>query len=206
MVSLKKYPMLALKNKTSEKILDALSILLAPSNQIAVVSLPPGKEFYRCRDWEDERSFGYPEFEMFQAPVGKSKMGRFNGYGVPVLYMSDSAEIAQKELGLTKENYTCMCATNNTELKVICIEKNINTFFNYCLKSREKPGDNDVWPDQYLLSNFVAQSCYYLITSQPSEIVGIQYQTTTGIPGYSYAFFTLSQKDFSLKNIFHHLW
>ena len=192
---LEKYPFFASQDPTGIKIYEGLKEYI----KTKTINIE-GKNFYRARKWENGQHIPFTEHTMWTAPFGKATQGRFNVFGIPYLYLSETSEIAKKETSIgnrKRKAHTVMKVTNTTELILFDMTSLNSYIFQYC--SQRNPRKNYT---QYLLPNYIAQCFDYMNKYENIKIHGIKYTSVHNKKGEIYANYVLFNKtQYDFKDI-----
>lgn len=193
---LKKFPLFALSdpNKIGKKIFDALK------NKILnyTVVLAPDTNLYRARELEEENEVYYTEEAILEPNTGIPSIGRFNPYGVSLLYVAEDSETAKKEL--SKKKYQIAKLRINSPLTVLDLEKHGGLLYKYCNQSLVSTDYN---PPEYILANFIGQCGIYLKNYCNIPIDGFKYRSTECSNKYCYVLFEVHNPDIQVVEICH---
>lgn len=184
---LEKYPFFASQDPTGIKIYEGLKEYI----KTKTINIE-GKIFYRARKWENGQHIPFTENTMWTAPCGKATQGRFNVFGIPYLYLSETIEIAKKETSIRngkKKAHTVMKATNTSEFILFDMTSLNSYIFQYC--NFKNPQKNYT---QYLLPNYIAQCFDYMNKYENIKIHGIKYTSVHNQKGEMYANYVLFNK------------
>ncbi|RFU93727.1 hypothetical protein DYP60_13230 [Sphaerochaeta halotolerans] len=192
------YPMLGINNKTGELIYNGMKRLLKTDiNSSHFYLLKENEYLYRCRKWTEERgrTIDFTLQKMYEAPVEKVAMARFNPAGVNHLYMASTWQTAKHEARATRTRikFTMLKAKVKENSYFLNLTKGQNLVFTECLQP--KCSDNDKVPEVYLISNFLSQCCNKIISDNNLHISGIRYPSVYDESTYSYVLFN-KNRDF----------
>lgn len=197
---LKRFPFLALFDEkgavdaqgTGIRIFNALQ-----EKAVKYTSVFPADTFvYRARELDKKKIAYFSEEEMLEADTGIPNIGRFNPYGVPMLYVSEDAETAKNELG--KKRYQIAEIKIAKPLHILDLEESGGLLYKYCSIPKSSKNYN---PEEYMLSNFLGQCGCYLKTYRNIELDGFKYESTKNKGKYCYVFFEVHKPNILINQI-----
>lgn len=191
---LKKFPFLALSDKKGigTRILDALKEKAINYTFV----LDKGTLVYRARELSKKKAIYFIDEEMLEPDNGIPNIGRFNPYGVSLLYVSEDSETAKKELG--KQKYQVAEISVNKPLHILDLEKSGGLLYKYCNLKKSSKNYN---PEEYMLSNFLGQCGCYLKTYCDIELDGFKYESTKNKGKYCYVLFEVHTPNILVNEI-----
>jgi hypothetical protein len=177
---LTKYPMLGLGHIVGQKIRDSLKdIKLTTISNVLL---------YRGRVCKKKQTISHAEYEMFEAPYGKSDQQRFNIKGHGFLYAANKRKGAIKEIvNRQKRNLTIFEMKLNNKVDILDMASNSCPLFDFCQIPKSKASS---FNHEYLVQNFVAQCCMKM------GIEGIRYRSTKDPATFNYVFFDIKKSWF----------
>lgn len=193
---LKKFPFMALSDK--EGIGQKLFYALKEKAMEYSESISAGSLLYRARELNKKIDAYYLDEEMLEPYTGIPDIGRFNPYGVSMLYVSESPETSKKELGKKKLQIAEIKTTR--PLHILDLKKNGGILYRYCSNAHKSKDYN---PVEYMLSNFLGQCGSYLKMYEHIELDGFKYESTKDAGKYCYVLFEVHKPDIEISNISH---
>lgn len=192
---LKKYPFMAMAKQSGAgwKIFNSLK---EKATEHCIV-VNEGTILYRARKLDGKETFLKDE-EMLEPDTGIPNIGRFNPYGVALLYVSESSETAKAEL--EGDDVQIAKLIVNRPLRCIDLEKSGGLVYDFCKKPLSS--DNTDWnPSEYILPNFLGQCGYYLKGECGINLDGFKYESTKHTGNYCYVLFEVHQPDVKIVDI-----
>lgn len=192
---LKKYPFMAMSGR-EETGLKIFNNLKEKAEEHCIV-VNEGTILYRARKLDGKEAFIKDE-EMLEPDTGIPNIGRYNPYGVALLYASEDIETSKMELECDDVQIAKILV--NKPLKCIDLEKSGGLLYDFCKKSLS--ADNNEWnPSEYVLPNFLGQCGYYLKCEYGINLDGFKYKSTKNKEKYCYVFFEVHQPDIKIVDI-----
>ncbi|TRZ39384.1 RES domain-containing protein (plasmid) [Niallia circulans] len=185
---LSSYPMLGGEHEIGRRIIDQL-------DTIKTITLNKHINLFRARPRDEKtRPIPYSQEEMFSAPFGLSKQGRYNVVGQGELYTCNNKEVAILECAKDKTTTVDVIEWELQEtVKMIDLTDKKSPLVQYCSFSAETSSGLE-----YLVPNFIAQC------AKSKGITGIVFPSTLNSEFYNYVFFDYQKKWFRLVT-FHEL-
>ena len=176
---LRKYPFFSIEHEIGKLIFYNLKEKATDH----CITIKEGTLLYRARKTRDNADYTTDE-AMLEPDTGIPNIGRFNPYGVPTLYLSDSPETAKLEL--KAEEFQIAQIVVKKEINIIDLEKSGGLLYRYCNKPLNTGEYN---PAEYILPNFLAQCARYLKNKCDINLDGFKYESTKNKGYYCYALF-----------------
>lgn len=192
---LKKYPFMAMEKQggTGWKIFDSLKEKAIEH----CVMVNEGTILYRARKLNGNEAF-FKDEEMLEPNTGIPNIGRFNPYGVALLYVSEDKETAAAELEYDKVQIAQLRVTR--PLRCIDLKKSGGLVYDFCRKPLSS--DNKEWnPSEYIVPNFLGQCGYYLKNECNIKLDGFRYESTKDNDKYCYVLFEVHPPNIKIENI-----
>ncbi|MGJ9383892.1 RES family NAD+ phosphorylase [Salipaludibacillus sp. CF4.18] len=170
------YPMLGLEHSVGRQIFNEINM-----NLIVVKEL----NLFRARS--RERELPFTDIEMFTAPHGLSRQGRYNVSGQGELYTCDIKAVALSEITSDNSNlkYDIIEWKLQQPVKILDLSDSDSPLVQYC--SFEHSTQNG---QEYIFPNFLAQCARY------HGVYGIVYKSVENPEALNYVFFDYEQRWF----------
>ncbi|MFJ9960525.1 RES family NAD+ phosphorylase [Streptomyces avermitilis] len=180
------YPMLGGEHEVGRRIIEQL-------DTVKTISLEKNIKLFRARPRDKKkRPIPYTQPEMFSAPFGLSKQGRYNVVGQGELYTCDNKEIAIRECVKDKDTTFDVIDWELIEpVKMIDLTNKKHPLVEFCTYSLESSSGLD-----YLVPNFIAQC------AKSKGITGIVYRSKFNDDVYNYVFFDYQYNWFRLVSLY----
>ena len=197
---LKKFPFLAVFDEKGTSTVQGIGVRIFNALQEKAVNyttvIPAGTLVYRARELDKNKIAYFSEEEMLEADTGIPNIGRFNPYGVPLLYTSENSETAKKELG--KNRYQIAEIKIIKPLHILDLKESGGLLYKYCSLPKSSKNYN---PEEYMLSNFLGQCGCYLKTYRNIDLDGFKYESTKNRGNYCYVFFEVHKPNILINEI-----
>ena len=182
---LSSYPMLGGEHEIGRRIIDQL-------DTIKTITLNKHINLFRARPRDERtRPIPYSQEEMFSAPFGLSKQGRYNVVGQGELYTCNNKEVAIIECAKDKTTTVDVIEWELLEtVKMIDLTDKKSPLLQYCSFSAETSSGLE-----YLVPNFIAQC------AKSKGITGIVFPSTLNSEFYNYVFFDYQKSWFRLVTL-----
>jgi len=178
-----KYPMLAMDDDygTGKKIYN-----LIKDNYITYLIKENNMTLYRARKYEHEEQMPYSENDVYLAPYGVSRRGRFNSPEMNHLYLSTDLDATLQELGVkAEEKYAILKCTPRHEIQLFDLTRGEYSLQNFCLKNTIESNKKE-----YIFPNFISNCC------RRAGYEGIKYRSVKNSTQINYVLFEHSMGNF----------
>ncbi|GAA0849272.1 RES family NAD+ phosphorylase [Paenibacillus glucanolyticus] len=170
---LQRYPMLGLEEPVGKIIRESVCDL--------AVEAEIEETLYRCRVRENNELMPWTETEMWEAPMGVSSQGRFNVGGNGFFYLSQTSDVAIREMKQEKgKTYDIVQFRLSAKIKLIDLTMYSCPLFDMCMYPAS---NNNKVVKEYLVPNFLSQCC------QREGIHAIKYKSMFNSDVENFVFF-----------------
>jgi archaellum biogenesis ATPase FlaH len=173
---IQKFPMLAMNDEAGigHKIYE-----LIKTNFYSNLVIEQDIVLYRARKYDTENTFPYTEDQVYRAPYGSTRRGRFNSPEMNHLYMSTDLVVTLCELDAkVNDRFAILQCIPKHEVRLFDLTRG-----NYELQSFCMEATMDTNKREYLIPNFVSNCCRNV------GYEGIKYKSVKDVTQINYVLF-----------------